>query len=120
MVIENEQIVEFTEAATAKLSQVLKEQDAEDSYLRIAVTQNPSGGIEYVFGLEQEPDKDDRVVPAGTVRALIDEDSAPLLDGSSIDYVEGFQRSGFVISNPNFAGGGGCACGGGGCGCSGG
>ena len=43
----------------------------------------------------------------------------------NIDYVEGMQRSGFVISNPNIpsAGGGGCgsggtcACGSGGGGC---
>ena len=118
MVIENQQIVAFTEAASTKLSEVLKEQDAEGSYLRIAVTQNPAGGVEYVFGLEEEAGEDDQTVESGSIRALIDEDSAPLLDGSSIDYVEGFQRSGFVISNPNFAGG--CACGGGGCGCSGG
>ena len=120
MVIENQQIVAFTDAASTKLTEVLKEQDAEGSYLRIAATQNPSGGVEYVFGLEEEPGEEDLTIEAGGVRALVDEDSVPLLDGSSIDYVEGFQRSGFVISNPNFAGGGGCACGGGGCGCSGG
>ncbi len=50
----------------------------------------------------------------GAIKFLIDDESAPLLEGSSIDYVEGFERSGFVISNPNFASG--CACGGGGCG----
>ena len=43
MVIENQQIVAFTEAAATKLSEVLKEQDAEGSYLRIAVTQSPAG-----------------------------------------------------------------------------
>lgn len=118
MVIENQQIVAFTEAASSKLSEVLREQNAEGSYLRIAATQSPAGRVEYVFGLEDEPGEDDLTIEAEGVRALVDEDSVPLLDGSSIDYVEGFQRSGFVISNPNFAGG--CACGGGGCGCSGG
>lgn len=119
MVSENQTaLVEFTPAATAKLKEVLKEQDAENSFLRIAVTQTPAGGIEYVFGLEDEAGTEDSVID-GDVKALVDSDSAPLLEGSSIDYVEGFQRSGFVISNPNFQGGG-CACGGGGCGCSGG
>ena len=117
MVTENA-VVAFTEAATNKLREVLKEQDAESSYLRIAVNATPAGGVEYVFGLEDEPGDKDQVVESGAIKALVDEDSAPLLEGSSIDYVEGFQRSGFVISNPNFAGG--CACGGGGCGCSGG
>ena len=47
---------------------------------------------------------------------LVDSESAPLVEGAQIDYIEGLMRSGFVISNPNveFAGGG---CGGGGCAC---
>ncbi len=118
MVTDKKPVVEFTEAATSKLQEVLKEQDAELSYLRIAVTANAQGGVEYVFGLEDEPADADQVIETGTVKAVVDEESAPLLEGSSIDYVEGFQRSGFVISNPNFASGG-CACGGGGCGCGG-
>lgn len=106
-------VIEFTETATNKLLEVLKEQDAEGQYLRIAVATGDHGGIEYVFGLEEEPNESDTVVE-GVVKALVDDDSAPMLEGSSIDYVEGFERSGFVISNPNFSSG--CACGGGGCG----
>ncbi|MDP6425580.1 MAG: iron-sulfur cluster assembly accessory protein [Dehalococcoidia bacterium] len=109
----------FTEAAVIKLDEVLKEQDALEQYLRISVSQNEQGGVEYVFGLEESPHEDDIVVE-GNVKAVVDLKSAPMLEGSNIDYVEGFQRSGFVISNPNFAGGCGCGGGGGGCGCGGG
>ena len=110
-------VVEFTEAATTKLLEVLKEQDAEGQYLRIAVATADNGGIEYVFGLEETPAEKDTIID-GTVKALVDEESSPMLEGSSIDYVEGFERSGFVISNPNFSSG--CGCGGGGGGCGGG
>jgi len=106
-------VIEFTEAATTKLLEVLKEQDAEGQYLRIAVATADQGGVEYVFGLEEEPSESDTIVE-GVVKALVDDESAPMLEGSSIDYVEGFERSGFVISNPNFSSG--CGCGGGGCG----
>ena len=112
-------VVEFTEAATNKLLEVLKEQDAEGQYLRIAVATAEHGGIEYIFGLEEKPSESDTVIE-GTVKALVDEESAPMLEGSSIDYVEGFERSGFVISNPNFGSGCGCGGGGGGCGTGGG
>ena len=112
-------VVEFTEAATNKLLEVLKEQDAEGQYLRIAVATAEHGGIEYIFGLEEQPSESDTVIE-GTVKALVDEESAPMLEGSSIDYVEGFERSGFVISNPNFGSGCGCGGGGGGCGSGGG
>jgi iron-sulfur cluster assembly protein len=107
----------FTEAAVVKLNEVLEEQDALEQYLRISVSQNEQGGVEYVFGLEESPHENDIVVE-GNVKAIVDIKSAPMLEGSNIDYVEGFQRSGFVISNPNFAGG--CGCGGGGGGCGGG
>ena len=117
--VSSKTVVEFTEAATTKLLEVLKEQDAEGQYLRIAVTTDDHGGIEYVFGLEESPSESDKVVD-GVVKALVDDESAPMLDGSSIDYVEGFERSGFVISNPNFSSGCGCGGGGGGCGSSGG
>ena len=109
-------VLELTDAATSKLLEVLDEQDAKDQYLRIAVTTASHGGIDYQFGLEEAPQDSDKVID-GAVKVLIDDESAPLLEGSSIDYVEGFERSGFVISNPNFASG--CACGGGGCGCGG-
>lgn len=110
-------IVAFTPAAIDKLGEVLTEQDARDSYLRISATASEHGGVQYGFALESDANGDDISVVEGPVKALVDRDSLPLLSGSTIDYVEGFQRSGFVISNPNFAGG--CACGGGGCGCSG-
>jgi len=110
-------VVEFTDAATNKLLEVLKEQDAEGQYLRIAVATAEHGGVEYVFGLEETPSENDTVVE-GIVKAVVDDKSAPMLEGSSIDYVEGFERSGFVISSPNFSSG--CSCGGGGGGCGGG
>ncbi len=77
-----------------------------------------------MLGLEKEPKEDDIVVEADTIKVLVDAESAPLIEGSQIDYIEGLMRSGFVISNPNFqggcgCGGGGCGCGGGGCGCGG-
>ncbi len=102
-----------SDRTTTKLLDVLKEQDAEGQYLRIAVTTADHGGIEYVFGLEETPAENDTIIE-GTVKALVDDESAPMLEGSSIDYVEGFERSGFVVSNPNFSSG--CGCGGGGCG----
>ena len=119
MVTEQNPVVAFTDAAAAKLAEVLKEQDALGQYLRIAISTTPRGGIEYVFGLEEKPADGDEVIKFGTLQAVVDSDSLPLLSGSNIDYVEGFQRSGFVISNPNFQSAG-CACGGGGCGCGGG
>ena len=85
--------------------------------LRVMVMPSPHGGIQYSMGVESEAQADDLVIEAENIRVLIDPESAPLVEGAQIDYVDGLMRSGFTISNPNQpAGGGGCACGGGGCG----
>jgi len=115
---EKEQIVNFTEVASNKLKSIMKEQNSEDSYLRVSITENPNGGFEYVFGLVEAPEKNDIVVDS-IIKTVVDPESVKFVEGSNIDYVEGFQRSGFVISNPNFQQGGG-GCGGGSCGCGGG
>ncbi len=115
-------ILEVSELAAEKFQDILKEQGDGDGMLRVMVMPGPQGGMQYVLSVEQEADPGDFIVDANNIQVLVDSDSAPLLDGSEIDYVEGLMRSGFVISNPNFQGGGGCACGGGGggCGCGGG
>ena len=111
-------LVEITPIAAQRLEAVLKEQEAEGSLLRIMVTPGPHGGVQYMLGVEQAPSEGDVVIDAENIKVLIDSESAPLVDGAEIDYVDGLMRSGFVISNPNVqsGGGGGCACGGGGCG----
>ena len=80
------------------------------------VSPGATGGFQYMLGMEKEAKEDDLIFEADTIQVLIDAESAPLIEGAQIDYVEGLMRSGFVISNPNLQGGGGCGCGGGGCG----
>ena len=116
-----ENLISFTEAAASKINEVLEEQGNKESYLRISLTMSEGGGAGYEFGLEDNANSEDTVIDSNGVKALVDSGSVPLISGSNIDYVEGMQRSGFVISNPNIpSGGGGCGSNGGGCACGGG
>ena len=110
------QIVEVTPLAAERLDAILKEQGGEGSMLRVMVMPSPHGGVQYSMGVESEARADDFVIEAENIRVLIDPESAPLVEGAQIDYVDSLMRSGFTISNPNEPAGGGCACGGGGCG----
>ena len=120
--------IEVTDSAAEKLREVLEEQNKSAGMLRIMVMPSSGsggcgsggGGFQYVLGVEDSAEEDDIVIKTSKVDILIDPQSAPLVDGSSIDYVDGLMRSGFVISKPNAPASGGCACGGGGCGCGGG
>ena len=119
MVIENSTLLTVSEAASSKFKEVLAEQDADDGLIRISLAPGQMGGVEYILGLEEAPEENDTLVEYFGVKIVVDAESTPLLQGSSIDYVDGLQRSGFVINNPNFASAGGCG-GGGACGCGGG
>ena len=124
------QLLEVSELAAQKFQDILQEEGEGDGLLRVMVMPSPQGGVQYMLSVEAEAAENDFVIDTHEIQVLVDADSAPLLDGSTIDYMEGLMRSGFVISNPNFqagcgcgGGGGGCACGGGGgggCGCGGG
>lgn len=121
MPVNNSTLLTVSEGASAKLQDILKEEGTPEAYLRITLAPGGHGGVQYMLGLEENVEEEDTVVDTGKVKVLLDSDSAPLMEGTSIDYVETLHRSGFVIDNPNFPamGGGGCACGGGGCGCGG-
>jgi iron-sulfur cluster assembly accessory protein len=108
-------MIDVTPLAAQKLEEILKDQDEEASMLRVMVNADPQSGIQYMLGVEKEAQDEDFIIQTDTIQVLIDPDSAPLIEGSQIDYVESIMRSGFVISNPNMQGG--CGCGGGGCGC---
>ena len=114
-------LIQVSELAANKLSEILKEQGEENGMLRVMVTPSPNGGFQHVLGVESEPKDEDIVIEAFNIKVVIDGESAPLLEGAEIDYVDGLMRSGFVISNPNIehsgggcGSGGGCNCGGGG------
>ena len=110
-------LIEITRLAAEKLEGVLKEQDEQATLLRITAVLGPQGGPEYKLVAEKEANEDDIVIETESIQVLVDAESAPLIVGSQIDYVEDLMRSGFTIDNPNFQAG--CGCGGGSCGCGG-
>ena len=112
-------MINISPMASEKLKEILVEQGEEGSSLRVVLMPGANGGAQYMLALEKEAKSDDTIIDSGGVQILIDADSAPMMEGAEIDYMDGLMRSGFVINNPNIQSGG-CACGGGGCGCGGG
>jgi iron-sulfur cluster assembly protein len=127
----------LTEAASRKLNEVITQQGDHGSNvfgLRLSVYRGGCSGYQYGMSLAEKAEQGDWVGEFDGVRVVVDQESAPLLEGVSIDYVETIQASGFTISNPNAARGCGCGksfeteagaeaeqggCGSGGCGCGG-
>ena len=102
-------MINITDRATENVKKLLKEKGGEASALRVFVAGGGCSGYQYGMALAQDADEDDFVIEQGGVRLLVDPESAPLLDGAEIDYVEDVMKSGFTIFNPNAVKS--CACG---------
>ena len=61
------------------------------------------------MALAPEVEKDDIVLEYEGMKVVMDPDSAPLLEGAQVDYVEDLMKSGFTVFNPNAVKS--CACG---------
>lgn len=121
----------LTPAAAHQIqSAIPPEASFEGLSLRIAARRAMDGSIEYAMGMDNERENDKTVVIEG-ISLLINEHSAELLVGVTVDFVEENGQPLFVFMNPNDPGpmmGGGCGsssssgggCGSGGCGSGGG
>ncbi|MDA4127245.1 MAG: iron-sulfur cluster assembly accessory protein [Thaumarchaeota archaeon] len=98
-------LVMLTPLAREKLGEVLKAENATDSYLKVEVYQGGgcacSGGFRYALSLEKAPGESDVVENVGGLKVLAGKADAEMLRGSKIDYVQSPQKTGFKIENPN-------------------
>ena len=61
------------------------------------------------MAVAREVEDDDLIIENAGVKLVIDPESAPLLEGAEIDYVDDLMKAGFTILNPNATSS--CACG---------
>jgi iron-sulfur cluster assembly protein len=100
----------LTKKAAIKAKELFKEKSLEvQAALRVFVIGGGCSGYQYGMALARQADDDDLVIDLEDVKLVVDPDSAPLLEGAEIDYVDDLMKAGFTISNPNAAST--CACG---------
>jgi iron-sulfur cluster assembly protein len=102
-------MITITDKAAEKVKALLKEKEVTSGALRVFVAGGGCSGYQYGMAIAQEVDEDDFVIEHDGVKLLVDPESAPLLKGAEIDYVEDVMKSGFTIFNPNAVKS--CACG---------
>jgi iron-sulfur cluster assembly accessory protein len=108
MVLE-QTLVTVTEKAASKAKSILTERGIESGALRVFVVGGGCSGYQYGMAIARNREDGDIEIDAGGVTILVDQESAPLLDGAEVDYVEDLMKSGFTIFNPNAVKS--CACG---------
>ena len=92
-------MITITMKAEEKIRELMQE-DKDTIGLRVYVKGGGCHGYQYGMSLESTMGEDDTVVEYGVMNVIMDSQSAPLLIGTEVDYVDSMQGSGFAMKNP--------------------
>lgn len=98
----------LTESAQKAVDRFIQGAEEPAQGLRIAVTGGGCSGMQYAMALEAEAKADDTILECGVVKVFVDPQSAPLLDGVTVDFLDSMEGSGFKFENPNATNSCGC------------
>lgn len=94
-------VLVITEAAAFQIKDMMKQNEEEGSFLRVAVKGGGCSGLSYGMGFEHEPENEDIQFEQHGIKILVDKKSAAILNGTKIDYKQSLMGGGFTIDNPN-------------------
>jgi iron-sulfur cluster assembly accessory protein len=101
--------VSLTGKGAEKIREFLGSQglDTSSAGLRVGVRGGGCSGFQYQLAFDEQRDGDVVFEHSG-LRLLVDNQSLPYVDGSTIDYVDSLQGAGFQVNNPNVVAACGC------------
>jgi iron-sulfur cluster assembly protein len=101
--------ITLTDKGAEKVQEFLSQQAAvaETAGLRVGVRGGGCSGFQYALAFDEQRDED-HVFEVKGVRMLVDHQSLPYVEGSTIDFVDGLQGAGFKVDNPNVIAACGC------------
>jgi iron-sulfur cluster assembly accessory protein len=94
-------MITITPSAVQQLRTLLKDHPATTQKgLRVGIAKGGCSGLQYEMALDEKRDGDS-VVEQDGVQFFIDAESAPFLQGATLDFRDGLTGVGFQIVNPN-------------------
>jgi iron-sulfur cluster assembly protein len=102
-------LLTLTPVAAQKVRELLAEEpDGESLVLRVAIQGGGCSGFQYGLGFDSAAAEGDLELELEGVPVVVDPFSAPYLRGTTIDFLNTIQESGFKIDNPNAVSSCGC------------
>ncbi|SNT24847.1 Iron-sulfur cluster assembly accessory protein [Granulicella rosea] len=92
--------VTLTDAAIAKVKEIMSTQDPLPAGLRIGVVGGGCSGFQYSMSFENQSGMMDKVLRFEDLKVFVDATSAMYLNGCKVDYVETLEAAGFKFENP--------------------
>jgi iron-sulfur cluster assembly accessory protein len=86
-------MVQLTETAIGKVTEILSSQEPKPAGLRISVVGGGCSGFSYSMAFENSPGMLDKTYNFGELKVFV--------EGAEVDYVETLEGSGFKFNNPN-------------------
>ncbi len=95
-------LIEVTETAAERIRDLLEKEGKVESHgLRLKVVGGGCSGLRYELAFDDEVGEEDTELDQGGIRVIVDEKSALYLVGTTLDFVDTLQESGFKMLNPN-------------------
>jgi iron-sulfur cluster assembly protein len=102
--------ITVTDGAARKIGQLAATQGRAEPILRLRVVAGGCSGFSYELSFEDAPAGEDHVIDAaGGVRVLVDPRSAPIVQGSTLEFDTALLGGGLKVKNPQAVHE--CACG---------
>jgi iron-sulfur cluster assembly accessory protein len=91
----------FTESAQKAIGRFIKGSDTPVKGLRVSVTGGGCSGLQYGLALVEAATSDDTIIEVNDLKVFVDPNSAPLLKGVTVDFLDSMEGSGFKFESPN-------------------
>lgn len=92
----------ITEAAKARVIELLKEEEKDDTYfLRVGVKGGGCSGLSYLLEFDNKEQEFDEIFEDKGIKIVCDRKSVLYLFGTELDYSSGLNGKGFEFKNPN-------------------
>jgi len=94
-------MISLTESATDAVRRFIDSSEKVVEGLRISVQGGGCSGFQYGLTLEENVNANDVVLDNAGLKVVIDPESAALLEGVTVDFIDSINGAGFKFENPN-------------------
>ncbi len=101
-------MISLTNKAVQQIKNIMEQENLANHYLRIGVKGGGCSGMTYTMSFDSQLKESDQLLEQGQVKVVVDSKSMVYLIGTTIDFTDGLNGSGFVFQNPNAARSCGC------------
>ena len=102
-------VITVTDRAAGKIRELAAREQRADPVLRVRVVAGGCSGFSYELSFDAPADDDHVIAAADGVRVLVDRRSAPIVEGSTLEFNDALLGGGLKMLNPRATHE--CACG---------